>query len=798
MRRLERVSSDLRDLLQSSLGNSYRLERELGGGGMSRVFLADDKSLDRRVVVKLLPPELAAAISIERFRREIQLAARLQHSYIVPLLQAGEADGLPYYTMPLIDGESLRDRLAREGPLPIATAVQVISDVAEALAYAHEHGVVHRDIKPDNILLTSRHALVTDFGVAKALNLAAATAHATAPGTLTATGVVIGTPAYLAPEQAAADPQLDHRADLYALGVVAYEMLAGELPFHHRTPAEALRAHILEQPTRLASKRKGIPAWLDALIMQLLEKNPAARPQSANDVLSKLLPITSPTVSRRKSLLQVAAAVGVLAIAFSAIALSRRESGRSDGPKAVVVLPFSNVGGDTTVEYFADGMTDELTGALSEIPTLRVISRTSAFAFKDRHADIRDIARQLGANRVVEGVVQRSGDQLRVRVQLTRASDGTALWTQSYDRRLEDVFAVEDDITRSIVRGLQVTLTGDSMALLGHRGTDNLRAYDLYLRGQFYENKGDEPSVRRSLALYRQALAVDSNYAPAWVGIAEDYGWMSDEFLAPDASYPQSDSAARRAIALDPGDAAAHAVLANTLLAYDHNLKGAEDELRRAFAVQKNPGTAFVGAGMLFIATGRTDSAITILRNIEALDPLNPALKGWNAWMFSTLDRNDEAIDEAHRALELDPANPYAYLPLGDALRAKGQMQGAIEAYQKALALGNRARAALASTYAAVGRQAEARALLDSLRADASRRYVGADVIASVYASLGDNDEAFRWLDKALADRCGQLILAGFDHRWDPLRADPRFEVFMKKLGLTVWRHPTAIQRRAA
>jgi tetratricopeptide (TPR) repeat protein len=263
--------------------------------------------------------------------------------------------------------------------------------------------------------------------------------------------------------------------------------------------------------------------------------------------------------------------------------------------------------------------------------------------------------------------------------------------------------------------------------------------------------------------------------------------WLADatmaRFVAPEG---------RLRIVNSTRNAAAHAVLANALITYDRDLAGTERELNRAFALSKSPGAGFVAVGVYFIATGRADSAITLLRSIEALDPLNPILKGWNAWMLSTVDRNDEGIDEAHRALELDPSNPYAYFPVGDALRAKGQMQAAIDAYQHALGLGNRARAALAGIYAAVRRRAEALALLDSLRAVAKQRYVGADVIGTVYAALGQRDEAFRCLDKALVDRCGQLIFAGFDHRWDPLRGDPRFARLMQKLGMRVLRHAIA------
>jgi eukaryotic-like serine/threonine-protein kinase len=392
------LSPDLREQLQRTLGDNYTIERELGGGGMSRVFLAEETSLGRKVVVKVIPPDLAATVNVERFRREIQLAAKLQHPHIVPVLSAGISDGLPYYTMPFIEGESLRARLARSGELPVKEAARILRDVLSALSYAHAHGVVHRDIKPDNVLLTDHHAVVADFGVAKALSAS------TNPGSsLTSVGVALGTPAYMSPEQAVADPTTDHRSDLYGVGAMAYEMLTGQQVFSARSPQAMLAAHATERPEPIAKRRPSVPPALSSLIMRSLEKHAADRPQSGGEMLAELdaavtpSGATAPTTLRpafvpsqsKAGMLVAAVVVGVLVIVAAVYAYGSRRQLGSVGPegaaqsatdpiKAVAVIPFANTGGNRQDEYFSDGMTDELAHALSRVPRLRVAGRSSS------------------------------------------------------------------------------------------------------------------------------------------------------------------------------------------------------------------------------------------------------------------------------------------------------------------------------------------------------------------------------------------------------------------------------------
>src|SRR5688572_7296089 len=422
---------------------------------MSRVFVANDRALGRKVAVKVLPPEVAAELKVERFRLEIQLAAKLQHPHIVPLLFAGETGGVLYFTMPFIEGESLRAKVARDGPLPIRDAIRTLRQVASALAYAHRQGVVHRDIKPDNVLLAGEFALVTDFGVAKALTASTAVNNPQ----LTGGGMAIGTPAYMSPEQVLADPGIDHRADIYAFGIVAYEILTGAAPFRARTAQAILAAQAVQAPEPVLEKRADIPPALAEIVMRCLEKKPDDRPQTAEELLHLFDSMTSgstptgalhlPRAAAAKSRRWPAAgAVGALAVAglawFSATRFNGGESSAAANLSSVAVLPLVNVGGNQSDEYFSDGLTDELANALGKLPGLRVASRTSAYAFKGKPTDVGEIGRRLKVQAVLEGSVRRSGSKFRVQANLTSVSDGLNLWSEVYEREAKDVFTVQD------------------------------------------------------------------------------------------------------------------------------------------------------------------------------------------------------------------------------------------------------------------------------------------------------------------------------------------------------------------
>ncbi len=517
------AADPLYDQLQLALGASFALERELGGGGMSRVFVAEEPRLARKVVVKVLSPELAAGLSAERFEREIQLAASLQQANIVPLMHAGvTAGGWPYYTMPFVDGLTLRARLTRDGAMSLTESVSVLRDVARALAYAHGHGVVHRDIKPENVLLSGGTAVVTDFGIAKAVR----ESRTVAPGgTLTQIGTSLGTPAYMAPEQAAGDPATDHRADIYAWGVMAYELLAGRHPFADRTsPQQLLAAHIAETPPPLRRIAPAVPPSLAALVMRCLEKDPTRRPASAAALLDELN--ASSAESRRPRgritrALALAALVIVVAIGVTWRARAKAITAAAPNAHTLAVLPFANLSGDTTQQYFADGLADELTTALSRNPGLSVTARSAAFSPAVRSLDAMAAGRRLGVATVLEGAVRRAGPRIRLSAQLVSVRDGAVLWSDEFEHDGGDVFAAQDDLTHRVATALHDRLAvARGSATSFDRGTSDEGAYDLYLRGRYLFERRGKSNLLHAAALLSEAIHRDSTFARAMATLA--------------------------------------------------------------------------------------------------------------------------------------------------------------------------------------------------------------------------------------------------------------------------------------
>ena len=514
--------------------------------------------------------------------------------------------------MPWIDGPSLRTRLIREGELPIGEAVRILRDVADALAHAHRRGVVHRDIKPENVLLAERHAMVADFGIAKAVS------DASGRSDLTTAGMALGTPAYMAPEQAAADPHVDHRADIYAFGVLAYELLTGRTPFSGETPQALLAAHVTRTPEQVTERRPAIPPVLGALVMRCLEKKPADRIQSADDVVRELealgtpsggtTPTRAPPRSRRMVL---ALGLGVAVVAAAIVVGLRLRSGAGGSrvadstDRSIAVLPFVNVGGDSTQEYFADGVTDELTTALGTTG-LRVAGRSSAFRFKGRDIDVREVGEKLGVALVLQGTVRRVSDRLRVGVALTTTGDNVEVWSQTYDRPAKDVLAVQDEITAAVAGALRGHFASDTAARgAAPSGTDP-ETYDLYLRGQYYHNQLTKDGLEQSHRLLPAGAApgfhVCAGLGPALVGLREHGRWIR---RAPRGGSAMR-AAAERAVALDDRLATAHAMLGAVWSQYVWDLPTAERELHRA--IELNPNDAFAHACLAAVLLARNDS----------------------------------------------------------------------------------------------------------------------------------------------------------------------------------------------
>ena len=783
--------------LQAALGSAHRIERELGGGGMSRVFVAEEVALGRKVVVKVLREELAAEISVERFKREIAVAAHLQHPHIVPLLAAGDADGLPYYLMPFVEGESLRDVLSRRGELPVSESVSILRDICRALAYAHQHGVVHRDIKPDNVLLSGGSAVVADFGVAKALSVSA---DASQRG-LTSVGVALGTPAYMAPEQAAASPGVDHRADLYALGVVAYEMLTGQAPFAGRTPEGLLAAHVTEPPEPIAKRRPALPADLAALVMRLLEKRPADRAQSADEVLRALDAITTPSAGhaptsarpafgrrlRARPWRVVAAAVAVVVLSAAAwIVVPRLVGGHpaacgGGGPLALAVLPF-DVGPDTANEYFAEGLTDELAGALGKVPGLRVAGRTSAYKLKGQ--DARTVGQRLTVTHVVEATVRRSGSRVRVSAQLVCSADELVLWSNEYEQDVRNVFAVQDSITSAIVGELRLKLVGAQLAASRAGRTENQEAHDLYWRARYAASPLTEQGLRLAIDLYRRALAVDSTYALAYAGIAIAWEWLGDAHLAPAEVLPKARDAALRALALDSSLADAHAALGFLHSSLDYDFAQGERDFRRAVALDSiSTEASLLFANFACMFPRLQAEGLAEAEHSMRMDPFSPTPSFQRAICLYLMRRYDGAVAEYRHLLAIDSTFFYFDAFSGAALREAGALDSALAVYRRAQQRSpERPLFGLAITLARMGRRTEAREVLHALGAYARRRYVSPGSLGAVYVALGDLDAAFASFDRAVAAHDAWLWGIATFPELDAARSDPRFAALRRRV----------------
>jgi eukaryotic-like serine/threonine-protein kinase len=794
---------DLRQRLESALGDGYRFERELGRGGMSRVFLAHERTLARDVVVKVLPPEMAAEVSVERFQREIQVAAKLNHPHIVPVLAAGDAQGLPFLVMPYIAGETLRARLTREGELPIPEAIRLLRDTAAALDHAHRSGIAHRDIKPENILLTGGAAIVADFGVAKALAAAVAEHEGVdTPRTLTSVGVALGTPAYMAPEQAAADPNTDHRADIYSWGVVAYEMLAGIPPFSGRSPQALFAAHMAEPVRRIELLRQGCPPALADLIMRALEKRPADRPQTAAELVQTLDNLSSgytsgptaassgaPRARKPRWALRAGIAAAVVLITASVIYFRGPPASNSDSIRSIAVLPFVNAGGSGEADdYFVEGMSDELTAALGKIPGLQVASRTSTYAFKGESVDVRQVGTRLKVDAVLEGRVRRAGDRLRVTAQLTNVSTGLSFWTDTYERQVSDIFAVQDDIARSIAHALQVRLEEAAAAALGRtQGTADLEAYDFYLRGRYYWHRRGASNLENATTFFQRAIARDPGFARAHAGLAiaqvliPEYTDVGD----PSEYNLRAEAAARRALELDSTLAEAYAARGLARV-HQWDWQGAEAAYRHAIALDPRYATAYQWYGELQYHLGRTAEAVDQIRRAAELDPLAPISAVALSYAYIGARQFENALSEGERAVNLAPDLGLAYRGVAVAALLAGQREKALQASARALELEPNFDLGIGQAAYVLGRLGqteEAGRLLRQLQASGTPR---AYVMMWARLALGEYDRAAAELERAVQAHDPQLtnfsIVA--DPAFDPIRNTPAYRRAIQAMRL--------------
>jgi TolB-like protein/Tfp pilus assembly protein PilF/tRNA A-37 threonylcarbamoyl transferase component Bud32 len=797
--RLEREIADAPARLQEAMAGRYPIERPLGRGGMATVYLARDVKHHRQVAVKVLHPELAAGLGTERFLREIRIEAALQHPHILPLHDSGEADGFLYYVMPYVAGESLRQRLTREGRLPVEDALRLAGNIADALGYAHERGVVHRDIKPENILLSGGHALVADFGIAKAIEVAG-------DSRLTETGRGMGTPAYMSPEQIVGDA-VDGRSDVYGLGCVLYEMLAGHPPFSAATARAVFARHQLDPPASMLGERPDVPAHVEEALLKALAKQPNDRFTTTGQFLEGLrlpgsrnpgvgffpqpLPVKPvdrvPWINRLRSprVLVALAVTGAVAVGGYMVAFRPDRGGMAAGLAAsVAVLPIEDLGADTSQTYVSEGLTDELITDLAQIKGLRVINRRTMQVYGRSGKTPKQIARELGVDAVVTGTMQRLGDSVHLTAQVTPAGTDRALWARSYQGDRGDLLRFQRNIAWTVGERLRGGRPSREPAEARSGDPD---AIDAYIRGRYWWNKRNGPSLFRAIQFFGQALDVDPTFAPAYSGMADAYvqlGYQS--LLAPNDAFAKAAAAARKALDLDSTLAEPHATLGYVKMYYDWDWSAAEREFRLAIVRNPSYATAHEWYGLFLTCLGRYDEALAEEQRAKALDPLSIAIAGTTGWVLHYSGRQDEAERVLRTALRVDSTFAIGRLYLGRVLQAKGQLDSAVAKFEAAgpLRLWVPTVAGLGNLYALEGRRVEALGALRRLDSLSRSQYVTSYAVALIHTALGQSDSAFAWLDRAVQERTHWLVWLNRDLRWAPLRADARFASLVRRVGL--------------
>ena len=763
--------------LAAALADRYRIERQLGQGGMATVYLALDLKHKRNVAVKVLKADLAAALGADRFLHEIETTANLRHPHILPLYDSGSAGDALFYVMPFVDGESLRDRLTREKQLPVDDALQIAREVADALSYAHSRGVVHRDIKPENILLESGHAVVADFGIAKAVGAAGGEA-------LTQTGMSIGTPAYMSPEQAAGEKDLDGRSDLYALACVLYEMLAGQPPFTGASADVLVRQHLTVDAPPVTNYRPAVPASVAAALQRALAKTPADRFNPVAQ-FSEAIRGSGSAVPPRRPSGRIAALIALLAVAaIGAVILGRRGSGTKTNAASVAVLPFVDLSPDRTNTYLGDGMAETLINALTNVTGLAVAARTSAFSFRDKPEDVREIGRQLGVATVLEGSVQRAGDRLRVTAQLIKTSDGLHLWSENFDRNANDIFAVQDEVARAVVAALQVRLMAPADSAGTSGGTRDPAAYDAYLLGRFYWNKRTGDDMVRAAQSFEKALRADSTYAQAWSGLADSYVLFGPaEYDVPginqDSILTLAERAARRAIALAPRLGEAYASLGE-VLEYRDRWEEAADAFRQGIALSPRYATGHQWYSYDLVIWNRWDEATREMERARELDPLSYVIVVSLASTYDGGDRAAEASPLYDQAQALSPEHPLTLLLLFNHDLVLGRTEAAASDYRRLLIA--------TGTDSARAREVE-RGLLDPVRRAATFHQIaatGGPAVALLVHRFVDGDDATIAYLAALAKDPRRQSLNGVELNTflgSRLRADPRVQDILVQMG---------------
>ena len=783
--------------LLGELGD-YELLEEIGRGGQGVVFRARQKSLNRNVALKVIGlGQWATPAHLKRFRLEAEAAASLDHPYIVPIYEVGEQDGQCYFSMKFIEGGQL-DEVVKHTPISIRQAAELMAKVARTVHYAHEHGILHRDIKPGNILLDAKgETHLTDFGLARLVE---------SESTVTRTLEVLGTPSYMAPEQAAGDnAKLTRATDVYGLGAVLYQLLTGHPPFAGGTTYETIKLLLETEPRQPRLWNPKIDRDLSTICLKCLGKDPQRRYSSALALAEDLerwlkhepirarrtgvLTRGKKWVRRNPTTAVLTALLVALLAAISVIIWKSELAGRSP-ITGIAVLPFENASNEPNTEYLSEGISEALINSLSELQQLRVIARPTAFHYKRKDVEPRRVGRELGAAAVLTGKVRQMQDALSVQVDLVDTATGAQIWGARYDRKIADLVAIKQAIAQEVTAKLKLKLSGEEQRRLVKRDSTNAEAYQFYLRGRYFWNKRTSDGIKQAIEHFQQSVERDPNFALGYVGLADSYtGLTFYNFAAPHEAMPKAKESAIKALTLDDTLAEAHATLAHILINYDWNSSAAEKEFKRSIELNPEYATAHQWYAIHFLtATGRLEEAVQEMKKALELDPASLVMNTFMGATLSYTGRYDEAIDQCRRTIQMDPNFAVAHWHLGLAYEQKQLLDEAIEEFRKAISLSGGSplmKAALARAYAKAQKTHEANEMLNELNELAKRQYASAYELATIYVALGNNEEAFQLLAKAYAEHSFHLVNLNVSPHFKSVRSDPRFQDLVQRLGLS-------------
>jgi serine/threonine-protein kinase len=789
----------------SSIG-PYQILSLVGAGGMGKVYLAQDTRLGRKIALKVLPKEFTQDPDrVRRFEQEARAASALNHPNIITIFEIGRLADAHYIATEFIEGQTLRQRM-KQSRIELRQALDIACQIVSAIAAAHEAGIVHRDVKPENIMLRpDGYIKILDFGIAKLTEAYAAPLDTsevdheaeTVIALTTETGVVIGTTSYMSPEQARGQ-KIDARTDLFSLGVVLYEMIAGVSPFKGPTSADVLAAILAREPQPLTSFASDVPEALDWIIAKTLRKDRAERYQTAKELLGDMRSLKH----RLEFEEELKRSMGSGVIGVGRIGAPDRTSGFTVSPAphtsqshrvidSLAVLPLVNTLADPGMDYFSDGVTESIINALSQLSELHVMAWSTVSRYKNRQVDPREVGRDLGVRAVLAWRVVQFGERLVIKTELVDARDGSHLWGEAYSCDHSEIFDVETKISSEISEKLLLRLTAEERKRLEKRYTDNTEAYHAYLKGRHFWNKRTDEGVRQAIEFFKQAIDTDPSYAQAYAGLADSYlilGAVGVSILPPKEAMPKAREAASRALEIDETLAEAHAPLAYSLMNYYWDWSGAEREFKRCLELKPGYATAHHWYGFSYLVVmGQVDEGIKEIRRAFELDPLSLPISSNIGLLLYLARKYDQAIDQLTRTLELDQDFVYSHWQRALVYEQKGMYEEAIAGFEKAISLSGRGTlpvALLGHAYAISGRRDEALAVIDQLNELSKRRYVPPYRVATIYVGLGEKEEAFRWLDRAYKERDGWMVWLNLDPVLDPIRSDKRFKQLLKKVGL--------------